>query len=52
MVAHNTVDSISKDMSSSQSKGLTISKELTQEVLEFIAHHLKMQALQAQQGTN
>jgi hypothetical protein len=25
-------------MSSSQSKGLTISKELTQEVLEFIAH--------------
>ena len=38
MVAHNTVDSISKDMSSSQSKGITISKELTQEVLEFIAH--------------
>ncbi len=37
-VAHNTVDSISKDMSSSQSKGLTISKELTQEALEFIAH--------------
>ena len=38
MVAHNTVDTISKDMSSSQSKGITISKELTQEVLEFIAH--------------
>jgi len=37
-VAQNTVDTLSKDMSSSQSKGLTISKELTQEVLEFIAH--------------
>lgn len=37
-IAHNTVDSISKDISSNQSKGLTISKELTQEVLEFIAH--------------
>lgn len=38
MIAHNTVDTISKDISSSQSKGLTISKEFGQEVLEFIAH--------------
>ena len=37
-VAKNKVDTLSKDISSSQSKGLTISKELTQEVLEFIAH--------------
>lgn len=37
-IAHNKVKTLSKDISSSQSKGITITKELTQEVLEFIAH--------------
>ncbi|OJW49671.1 MAG: hypothetical protein BGO67_03970 [Alphaproteobacteria bacterium 41-28] len=38
LIAQNMVKTLSKDISSNQSKGLTINKELTQEVLEFIAH--------------
>ncbi|MBX9621601.1 MAG: conjugal transfer protein TraG N-terminal domain-containing protein [Alphaproteobacteria bacterium] len=37
-IAQSQVKTLSEDISSSQSKGITISKELTQEVLEFIAH--------------
>ncbi|MBL8675881.1 MAG: conjugal transfer protein TraG N-terminal domain-containing protein, partial [Alphaproteobacteria bacterium] len=37
-IAQNKVDTLSKDISSSQSKGLIINKELNQEILEFIAH--------------
>jgi conjugal transfer mating pair stabilization protein TraG len=38
-IAQSKVETLSKDISSNQSKGITINKELTQEVLEFIAHH-------------
>lgn len=37
-IAQSQVETLSKDISSNQSKGITITKELTQEVLEFIAH--------------
>ncbi|WP_291398190.1 hypothetical protein, partial [Acinetobacter sp.] len=37
-VAHNKVKTLSKNLNSSQSKGLIINKELNQEILEFIAH--------------
>ncbi len=37
-IAQNKVDTISRDRSSSQSKALTVQKELTQAVFEFIAH--------------
>ena len=37
-VAQNEVDTISKDMSSSQGKSLSINKDLTQPILDYIAH--------------
>ncbi|OJW50829.1 MAG: hypothetical protein BGO67_10055 [Alphaproteobacteria bacterium 41-28] len=37
-VAKNQVDALSKDLSSSQSQTLTINKDLTQPLLEFMAH--------------
>lgn len=37
-VAQNQVDTLSKDISSSQGKSLSVNKDLTQSVLEFIAH--------------
>ncbi|EKE08839.1 MAG: mating contact stabilization protein TraG [uncultured bacterium] len=39
LIAHHQVDTLSKDISSSQSKGIVITKELTQDVLKFIAQH-------------
>lgn len=37
-IAQNKVDTLSKEKSFNESKSLVINKELTQEVLEFIAH--------------